>query len=132
MEEKDGYIEILSLIRSSIESQKSIVCDQIEALAGAFGGESVNSSNYPGWAFKAESKLRDLAIEKYEELSGKKAVVEAIHAGLECGYWDGKMEDVDIISMGPDMMDVHTVNERVSKASIGRVWEHLIAVVEAY
>lgn len=132
MEEKDGYIEIASLIRSSVESQKEIVCNQIEALTRAFGGESVNSSNYPGWAFKAESKLRDLAIEKYEALSGKKAVVEAIHAGLECGYWDGKMENVDIISMGPDMMDVHTVNERVSKASIGRVWEHLVAVVEAY
>ena len=65
----------------------------------------------PGWEFKKESPLRDLAIEKYEALFGKKAVIEAIHAGLECGFWDGKMENVDIISMGPDMMDVHTVQE---------------------
>lgn len=132
MEEHDGKIEILSLIRSSVESEKSIVSSRLEALARAFGGESINASDYPGWEFKAESELRDLAIEKYEALSGKKAVVEAIHAGLECGYWDGKMENADIISMGPDMTNVHTVKERVSKASIGRVWELLIAIVEAY
>lgn len=132
MEEVDGKIEISSLIRSSVESQKSIVYNQIEALARAFDGESENSSDYPGWAFKADSPLRDLAIEKYEALSGKKAIVEAIHAGLECGYWDGKMENVDIISMGPDMSGVHSVEERVSKASVGRVWELLKAIVEAY
>lgn len=79
-----------------------------------------------------ESPLRDLAIEKYETLFGKKAVIEAIHAGLECGFWDGKMENVDIISMGPDMMDVHTVKERVSKQSIDNVWKLLKEIVEAY
>ena len=63
---------------------------------------------------------------------GKKAVIEAIHAGLECGFWDGKMENVDIISMGPDMMDVHTVKERVSKQSIDNVWKLLKEIVEAY
>lgn len=132
MEEKDGYVSILSLIRSSVESQKSIVRSQIEALASLFGGESLCSSDYPGWEFKKESPLRDLAIEKYEALSGKKAIVEAIHAGLECGYWDGKMDQVDIISMGPDMMDVHTVKERVSKQSIENVWELLKQIVEAF
>ena len=105
---------------------------QIEAVADVLGGKSISSSDYPGWEFKKESPLRDLAIEKYETLFGKKAVIEAIHAGLECGFWDGKMENVDIISMGPDMMDVHTVKERVSKQSIDNVWKLLKEIVEAY
>ena len=129
MEEEDGKLVIGSLVRSSVESQKSIVRSQIEDV---LGGKSISSSDYPGWEFKKESPLRDLAIEKYETLFGKKAVIEAIHAGLECGFWDGKMENVDIISMGPDMMDVHTVKERVSKQSIDNVWKLLKEIVEAY
>ena len=132
MEEEDGKLVIGSLVRSSVESQKSIVRSQIEAVADVLGGKSISSSDYPGWEFKKESPLRDLAIEKYETLFGKKAVIEAIHAGLECGFWDGKMENVDIISMGPDMMDVHTVKERVSKQSIDNVWKLLKEIVEAY
>ena len=132
MEEEDGKLVIGSLVRSSVESQKSIVKSQIEAVADVLGGKSISSSDYPGWEFKKESPLRDLAIEKYEALFGKKAVIEAIHAGLECGFWDGKMENVDIISMGPDMMDVHTVKERVSKQSIDNVWKLLKEIVEAY
>lgn len=132
MEEEDGKLVIGSLVRSSVESQKSIVKSQIEAVADVLGGKSISSRDYPGWEFKKESPLRDLAIEKYEALFGKKAVIEAIHAGLECGFWDGKMENVDIISMGPDMMDVHTVKERVSKQSIDNVWKLLKEIVEAY
>ena len=125
MLEKDGVIEIASLIRSSVESEKRIVADQMDVLAAMFGGESRFSSDYPGWEYKKESRLRDIAVEKYEALFGKKAKIEAIHAGLECGYWDSKMENVDILSMGPDMMDVHTVKERVSKQSIENVWRLL-------
>ena len=87
MEEEDRKLVIGSLVRSSVESQKSIVKSQIEAVADVLGGKSISSSDYPGWEFKKESPLRDLAIEKYEALFGKKAVIEAIHAGLECGFW---------------------------------------------
>ena len=132
MEEKEGKLVIGSLARSSVESQKSIVKSQIETIAKLLGGKSISDSDYPGWEFKKESPLRELAVQKYEELFGKKAVVEAIHAGLECGFWDGKMEGMDIISMGPDMMDVHTVNERVSKQSIDNIWMLLKEIVEAY
>lgn len=132
MAEKDGKLVVESLVRSSVESQKAIVQSQIEAVADLLGGKSISSNDYPGWEFKKDSPLRDLAIEKYETLFGKKAVVEAIHAGLECGFWDGKMEHADIISMGPDMADVHTVKERVSKQSIDNVWRLLKEIVETY
>lgn len=132
MEEKDGNVVIASLVRSSVESQKKFISGQFEALAETYGGESVCLSDYPGWEFKKESELRDLAVEKYETIFGKKAVIEAIHAGLECGFWNAKMDNIDIISMGPDMMDVHTMKERVSKQSIENVWKLLKEIVEAY
>ena len=50
-----------------------------------------------------------------KKLSGKKAELAAIHAGLECGYWDGKRPGMDIISVGPNLYDVHSTKEKVSK-----------------
>lgn len=132
LKEKDGKVAITSLIRSSVQSQKEAVCNRLEVLADAYGAESICGNPYPGWSYKKESKLRDLAIQKYEALFGKKAIIEAIHAGLECGFWEAKIPGVDIISMGPDMWDIHTPKERISKQSIANIWELVKAIVEAY
>lgn len=132
MEEKDGRLEIDSLVRSSVETQKDMMRMQMETLAKVVGAESRCFSEYPGWEFKKESRIREVAIEEYEKMSGKKAIVEAVHAGLECGYFEGKIKGLDCISIGPDMTGVHTPNERVSKASIGNVWELIKKIVEAF
>ena len=132
MSEQNGKISITSLIRSSVYSQKEMVCNQLDILANAYGAESVHGSPYPGWSLKRESKLRDLAVQKYEKLFGKEAVIEAIHAGLECGFWAERIPDVDIISMGPDMWDIHTPKERISKQSIENIWKLLKEIVESY
>ena len=87
------------------------------------------SGEYPGWQYRENSKLREIATEKYRELFGKEPKIEAVHAGLECGYWAEKIKDADILSIGPDMIDVHTPNEKVSKQSIENVWELLKAIL---
>lgn len=132
LEEKEGKLCITSLIRSSVQSQKEAICKELEVLANVFAAQSICGNPYPGWSYKKKSKLRDLAVEKYETLFGKKAVIEAIHAGLECGFWEQKIPGVDIISIGPDMWDIHTPKERISKQSIANIWELVKAIVEAY
>ncbi len=57
-------------------------------------------------------------------------VVEAIHAGLECGLLGSKITDLDCVSMGPDMKDIHTTEETLSISSTKRVWEYLVRVLE--
>ena len=57
-------------------------------------------------------------------------MVEAIHAGLECGFFLDKISDLDCVSMGPDMKDIHTTEERMSISSVKRVWEYLTRVLE--
>ena len=84
---------------------------------------------YPGWAYKQNSSLRDKMSRVYEEMYGKKPVIMAIHAGLECGILSSKIEGLDCISIGPDMYDVHTPDERISIGSIARVWEFIKAVL---
>lgn len=48
---------------------------------------------------------------------GKEPVIETIHAGLECGLIGDKYEGMDMISIGPNLFDVHSPEERLSISS---------------
>ena len=93
-------------------------------------GNCTTSGDYPGWAYRVDSPLRELMLRVYRELYGKEPVVEAIHAGLECGFFLGKIPELDCVSMGPDMKDIHTTEERMSISSVKRVWEYIVKVLE--
>ena len=66
----------------------------------------------------------------YEALFGEQPVVTTVHAGLECGLFKGKNDALDCISFGPDILDIHSVNERVSISSVARMWEYLLHVLK--
>ena len=66
----------------------------------------------------------------FKEKYGKEPVVEAIHAGLECGFFLDKIPQLDCVSMGPDMKDIHTTEEKMSISSVKRVWEYLVEVLK--
>ena len=122
-DEANEEIHVGFAIRSSIESAKMAVYNQIEYLAQFLGCECESSGNYPGWQYQKESGLRTLFEELYQEQTGKKAEFTAVHAGLECGVFAGRMPELDIISYGPDILDIHTVLERLSVESVARTYE---------
>lgn len=124
-----GKMTLLAMIRSSEASQKYLLRDKIQIIADANCDDCIFESDYPGWKYRKESPLRDTAIQVYERMFGKKAVVAAIHAGLECGYWDDKKPGMDIISTGPDLFDVHSPQEKMSKKSAERVWLFLVELL---
>lgn len=117
-------------VRSSVETARDAVADQIAYLTEFLGGELEVSGGYPAWEYREDSPLRDLMVKVYEEMYGKKPQVMAIHAGLECGLFYKKMKDVDCVSMGPNMKDIHTTEEVLDIASTKRVWEYLLRVLE--
>ncbi|MEG2010140.1 MAG: M20/M25/M40 family metallo-hydrolase, partial [Oscillospiraceae bacterium] len=82
------------------------------------------------WEYRANSPLRTLTMEAYKELFGREARALAIHAGLECGFFDAKIPDLDIISVGPNLKDIHTTNESVDLASIESVWQLIQALLK--
>ncbi len=127
--ENEGKLELLSAVRSAVQSRKYVVRDQIRILADMYGAECEFMSDYPAWSYKKDSRLRTLAMEVYQELTGQEAKIEAIHAGLECGYWAGKMPEADIISLGADMKDVHTPKETASVKSAESVWNYLCTLL---
>lgn len=116
-------------VRSSVGSEKELLIDKIKELLGSVGGSCEVSGEYPAWEYRMNSPLRDKMIAVYKKLYAKEPKIEAIHAGLECGIFSGKIEDLDCISIGPDMMDIHTTEEKLSISSAERVWDYLCAVL---
>lgn len=117
-------------VRSSVESAKKALIRKLQAVTGLAGGETTVSGDYPGWRFRKDSPLREKMVALYEEMYGEKPRVEAIHAGLECGILGSKIPDLDCVSMGPDMKDIHTTEETLSISSVQRVWDYLVKLLE--
>ncbi|MBR3760736.1 MAG: beta-Ala-His dipeptidase [Ruminococcus sp.] len=118
------------LIRSNTESGKESVIEVVRKFTESIGNE-INfvemtlSGDYPSWEYRQDSPLRELMVEVFEEQYGRKPDVSGIHAGLECGVFAKKIHNADIVSIGPDIADIHTPNERLDVASAARVWEYV-------
>jgi len=121
---------VCSSVRSSKSSYKKYIRDRLEYLVSFLGGSFTVRSEYPAWEFSKESKLREHLQKHYKQMYGKEMKVEAIHAGLECGLIAEKMPGLDIVSIGPDMYRVHTIDEKLSISSAIRVYKFLERVIE--
>ena len=127
---KENSFHFVCLIRSSKDSAKFEVFNKLEAILSLAGGKAEQNSNYPGWQYRPDSPMRNEMVSLYEEMTGKKAEVMAIHAGLECGLFQGKRPSLDCVSIGPDMQDIHTARERLSISSTKRCYEFVRAFIE--
>ncbi|HOO33697.1 MAG TPA: aminoacyl-histidine dipeptidase [Thermotogota bacterium] len=117
--------------RSSVASKKEELSKKLEELAEFCDCEIKHTSDYPGWEYKEVSPLRDHMARVYEDKFGKAPQIEAIHAGLECGlFLDVISPDLDMVSMGPNMYDVHTPDERIEIDSADRLYGFLVEVLE--
>jgi len=117
-------------IRSSVAAEKAQLLQTLTDIMQAQGGHVETSGDYPAWEYREDSPLRDLMIRTYTDMYGKAPVVTALHAGLECGLLSGKRPELDCVSIGPDLVAVHSVNEKLSIASTKRVWEYLLEVLK--
>ena len=117
-------------VRSSVNQEKRELLAQLQELAKLFDAQYSEMGDYPAWEFKKDSHLRDTMVRVFERMYGKTPVVEAIHAGLECGILSDKLPGLDCVAIGPDMQDIHTSRERLHIASTRRSWEFLLEILK--
>ena len=110
------------MIRSSVNSQAAETTEKVITLTRALGGAVDIPASYSAWQYRPDSHLRDVMIEAFRAVYGEEPKIAALHAGLECGILSGKMPDLDCISFGPDLTNIHTPRERLHVASTERTW----------
>lgn len=126
---EDGELRLTWSVRSSVGAEKEALVQKLKALADTSGASFSRRGDYPAWEFRKESVLRDTMVRVFEAQYGKTPVVETIHAGLECGLLAEKLPGLDAVSVGPDLMDIHSPRERMSVSSVQRTWKYLLAVL---
>ena len=110
-------------MRSSVEQSLAAMKDSVRAKAESSGFETKFDGEYPGWQYDPDSQITQAFRICYKKLTGADGRVEAIHAGLECGVVKSRIPDMDIVSIGPNIYDIHTPNERLDIGSFLRFTE---------
>ena len=117
----------------ALRSNKATALDFLEMkmndFAKGLGFDSKAFARYEPWEYKEDSELRKLYCEVFEKNMGYAPKVEAIHAGLECAVFSASIDGLDCIAIGPDMSDVHTVSEKLSISSVGRIYRILCDIL---
>ena len=123
--DEENYVKASYQIRSSLESKKYQVREQLDRCAKVVGAKIVVASEYPGWEYKPESKLRTIMVDTYKDMYGKEPEIVTVHAGLECGLFLNKRPELNCVSIGSNLRDVHSFKESLDIASAERVWDYL-------
>ncbi|MDR3194047.1 MAG: aminoacyl-histidine dipeptidase [Tannerella sp.] len=131
VESSKGKVEIKILARSSSESRKDALCSSLESVFSLAGAKVEYGNMYSGWDPDIHSSVLKTMQSVYRQLYGKEPAVKVIHAGLECGIIRETYPDMEMISFGPDLVYPHSPAEAVKIASVGRVWDFLLATLEA-
>lgn len=119
-----------SAVRSSVPTLREEIVLRNKTLTEMLGGGFETHAEYPAWEYKKESPIRDICVNVFKEMYGKEPEVVAIHAGVECGLFEEKLGDLDMVSFGPSVFDAHSPQEHASIKSIQNVWEYLLNVLK--
>ena len=127
---KEDVIEVVILVRSSVDSAKDSLTEQITAIFTLAGATVSTKGGYSGWKPNLNSPILKTMQKVYQELYGKAPAIMAIHAGLECGILGGTYSNLDMISFGPTLKYPHSPDEKVNIESVGKFYEFLVETIK--
>ncbi len=126
----DDTVTILTSQRSSVMSAMDHIAGRVRAVLELAGAAISEEGKHPAWDPDPGSNILKVFKDVYKRTSSKEAEIKAIHAGLECGVLREKFTGMEMVSFGPDIMDVHTPDERLNIPSVERTWNFLLEVLK--
>lgn len=123
-------IEVTTSQRSSVESLKTDICNQVSAVFELAKAEIHFTDGYPGWKPNPTSPILQIAQKTFEDLFQTKAIITSIHAGLECGLFFTKNSHLDMISFGPTILGAHSPEERMEIETVEKWWNLLVELLK--
>ncbi len=124
-------LKITFSLRSSIDEKRKELREEVSKELSMIKGCTYKIRDpYPAWKYVPSSPLRDTICSSYKELFGKEMNTAVTHGGLECGYFASGIKDCELVSIGPDIDDIHSVKEKISIDSIDRCFKLLVKTLE--
>ncbi len=130
VEEQEHSVRFMVLVRSGVGTKMEELKERLACLAEMAGAVWNVDSEYPAWMYKEHSRIRPITADAFEEVFGARPEVTTIHAGLECGLLSGKKPELDCISFGPKIQDIHSFHERLEIASTQKIWNVLKLILK--
>lgn len=130
LQTSDTEASVVTSQRSNVMSNLRNMANTVKATFELAGAKVIQNDGYPAWKMNPESKLTKIAVEEYRKLFGKDPKVLGIHAGLECGLFSEKYPNLDMVSFGPTLRNVHTPDEALHIPTVQKVWDHLLAILK--
>jgi dipeptidase D len=121
----DGVYSIQNLTRSSVDTEKTDLKRAITCSLEMLGATVTYGGSYPGWAPKPDAAIVKIMSGLYQEMFNEPALVNACHAGLECGILGTNYPEMQMISFGPTIHGAHSPDEKVSIPSVQKYWKYL-------
>ena len=130
IETRKNEVFVLTSQRSSVETEKIDVANVVRTAIEVGNGIAKHSDGYPAWQPNMDSPILKTAMEIFKGVFDKEPVIEAIHAGLECGLIGEKYPHMDMLSFGPNLADVHSPAERIQISTVQNCWKLLIEIIK--
>ena len=130
VETSDDRAKIVTSHRSSVMPAMFAVQRQVTSIFETVGAEIHSDDAYPGWKPNPSSPIVQQSVEIYQRLFGEAPAVKAIHAGLECGLLIEKVPGMDVVSIGPEIHNAHSPEEKVQISSVQKFYKHVTAMLE--
>ena len=127
---KENCIDIVASQRSNVMSNLDNMTNTVKAAFQLAGAKLTVGDKYPAWKMRADSKLTQLVAKSYEKLFNKEPKVLGIHAGLECGLFSERYPNLDMVSFGPTLRNVHTPEEGLYIPTVQMVWDHMLEILK--
>jgi dipeptidase D len=125
-----GKVTIGTSQRSSVDSQIAWVAQWVANVGRLAGAEIHQNDGYPGWKPDLDSKILKAAQKTYKRLFKEEPVPKAIHAGLECGIIGAKFPGMDMVSLGPEILNAHSPDEEVNIKSVQKTYKYLLELLK--
>ncbi len=126
----EDTITVVASQRSNVMSNLENECNTVRATFELAGAKVHQNDGYPAWKMNPDSQLTKIVVDTYRKLFGKEPVVKGIHAGLECGLFSERYPNMDMVSFGPTLRNVHTPDEKLHIPTVEMVWDHLLEVLK--
>ncbi|MBK6988468.1 MAG: aminoacyl-histidine dipeptidase [Bacteroidetes bacterium] len=126
----EGEYSIQCLTRSSVDSEKMDLANTLRHTFELIGARVLFNGSYPGWTPNPDAPIIKIMNDLYKEMYKEDALVNACHAGLECGILGTNYPGMQMISFGPNIRGAHSPDEKVQISSVQKYWPYLLETLK--